>query len=268
MHTENLAPSKRLLGIPGVTVMVEYEGKPLKIQPNGFAGTLDRPGFAKLRVRISTTASYIGYDRNEHNTGVEMLRNSGSNESPAYQRTVPILQVGGQRVYYPDSKAGIWLLAVGTDGIARVFLVALNAQESRLFVTYTALYERRCYRDESEKVVCPGMEEMWGPEITRLLGGIDVKLPELSTCVPAAPDTETFPEGIGRIKWYNLRLGIGIVRTANGEARTHWSEAPQRSDGMRYFWEGDLVAFRSMTRRTGHKPTPEFEIHGVSLLST
>jgi hypothetical protein len=256
---------QRPTSIPGVSVEVILNGAPVIWPSNGYITRVNSTGTASLKV--SHGGTFIGFDRVEGTGEVTMLKNHGTPERPIYQRTVPILQVNGKNLFYPDPKSAIWLLGVDNSGAARTYIVSLVAQNNYLFLTFCETFAEQCYKGPDGAVVCPGMVIDWvsmAKAVSEILTQMDVKLQPVSEYKPR-PTPEPMPEGQARVGHYTIRGGYGVatatVRGEQVEARVHWSQMrTDRGDGLKYFLPYETIRFRKVVPRTGHKPYPKWEL--------
>lgn len=270
---ETRVPSRRILGIPGVTVNVSLNGEDIPLTDNGFITILTDEGRGEMVVKIEPGHSLAGYNRHENGKGVTRLKNHRTDDSPEYRTAVNIFRVQGEKdIFAPDYKNTVWLFAADAAGHAHVFTVALAAQDNELFLSYWELYNESCYSKEG-KVVCPGLEKkdngIWVPVVAELLAGAVGLLPDISTYAPPVPfDANTLPDNVGVVDWFTLRIGIGEVWTKKGKARVYWRECPKATDGMRYLKGGETVRFAEIVPRTeGHKPNPPWQVLGLHLVA-
>lgn len=270
---ETRVPSRRILGIPGVTVSVALNGEDIPLTDTGFITILTDEGRGEMVVKIEAGHSLAGYNRHENGKGVTRLRNHGTDESPEYRTAVNIFRVQGEdNIFAPDYKNTIWLFAADAQGHAHVFTVALVAQDNELFLSYWELYDEQCFRKDTE-VVCPGLAKkdngIWAPVVAELLAGAVEMLPDISAyAAPTQFDASTLPDGVGLVDWFTLRIGIGEVFTKKGKARVYWKQCPKTEDGMRYLKGGERVRFEDIVPRTeGHKPNPPGQVLGLHLVA-
>lgn len=269
---ETSVPSRRILGIPGVTVNVSLNGEEIPLTDTGFISILTDEGRGEMTVKIEPGHSLAGYNRHENGKGVTRLKNHGTDESPEYRTAVNIFRVQGEdNIFAPDYKDTVWLFAANAQGHAHVFTIALVAQDNELFLSYWELYDESCFRNGTD-AVCPGLAKkdngIWAPVVTELLAGALEMLPDSSVYATPTPfDGSTLTDNVGVVDWFTLRIGIGEVFTNKGKARVYWRECPKAMDGMRYLKGGERVRFEQIVPRTeGHKPNPPWQVLGVTLL--
>ena len=269
---ETRVPSRRILGIPGVTVSVMLNGEDIPLTDTGFITILADEGRGETAVRIESGHSLAGYNRHENGKDVTRLKNHQTDDSPEYRTAVNIFRVQGEEsLFAPDYKNTIWLFVVDEQGHAHIYTVALVDQDNELFLTYWELYDEPCFQDKGV-ATCPGLAKkdngIWVPVVKELLGGVVIVLPDVTTYQSPVPfDAGQLPDNIGVVDWFTLRIGIGEVFTNKAKARVYWKQCPKAEDGMRYLKGGEKIRFEEIVPRTeGHKPNPPWQILGVTLL--
>ena len=269
---ETRVPSRRILGIPGVSVDITLNEEPILPTETGYLAILTGTGEATFIVTVAEGYSFIGYDRAENGKSVTQLRNAGGKSGLSYRRTVPIFAVKNPTGYLStDPKSAVWLFGVTEDGRAQVYTVSLTTQDNECYLLYWRLYDEQCYR-KGVDVVCPELEGkdggIWAPEVTKLLAGIEIALPDVAEYRPQPPiDAAALPDNEGVVEWYTRRFSIGVAVTKKGNARVHESQCPKSVDGLRYVMAGERIQFEGIVPRTeGHKASPPWQVLGVTLL--
>lgn len=268
---EQRIPSRRILGIPGVSVTVTLDGETILPTDTGYLAILTGTGEATFTVKIAEGYSFIGYDRAENGKHVTQLRNAGGASGLSYRRTVPVFAINNSPgCFSTDPKSAIWLFGVTADGRTQVYTISLTTQENECYLLYWKLYDEQCYRKGAD-AVCPELEGkdggIWAPEVTKLLAGVEV-VPDVAEYRPKPTiDRASLPNNEGVVDWYTGRFSIGVVVTKKGNARVHESQCPKSVDGLRYVMAGERVRFAEIVPRTeGHKPNPPWQVLGVTLL--
>ncbi|MDO8594606.1 MAG: hypothetical protein Q7R93_03790 [bacterium] len=248
---------------------ITLHGEPITATSTGYIDILTRAGEATLSVKIESNSGFIGYDRAENGKHVTRLKNHGNEAVAEHRRTVPIFQVDSGVIYATDPKGTIWILRVSSEGRVQIFTVSLTTQNSECFLVYWQLFDEPFFQKDGKGIVCPGVEAVWDPEIATLLGEIKNTLPDIATYKrPTPPTMEELVGLVGVVKWFTLRMGIGVVYTSKGEARIHWSQCPLSEDGLRYVKAGERIRFgKNIERTEGHKPNPQWQILDVTLLA-
>lgn len=138
------------------------------------------------------------------------------------------------------------LYAIGTDKAGRIEIwqAAVASRDGDFYGTLQKLFDYSAIWDkESESVKFPGVD--W-PQLVawlteRFAGwqqGQDGVLPEVAPAVVLPVVHEKY----ARVLSWNLARGLGVVMTPSGDlVSVHFTEAPERLDGLQYLLPGELV---------------------------
>lgn len=146
---------------------------------------------------------------------------------------------------YPDNNLRLLKL---DNGRGVVHEVALVSQDGVFFLTEQITWRFDLFREDNH-ATCPYFREdahPW-PQMEHLIQHIFPadqidRLAPAEQYAPAEPPKERTPEYTGKVLWYNLAQGIGVVETTQGIARVHWTQTPARPR-FKYLCVGESIAF-------------------------
>lgn len=267
--------------IPGVTISVSLDGRPLEIQEDGYLGNFaaEQKSSNKATIAVAAPAGtrVIGF-MVDNQKNVTPKRNLAPKLQPPqdgilYNLNVQI-KVSLNGVLYADYPQNhMRFVELDTDGEVKMWEVALISQEGKFFLTVQNVYTTWMYRDENGEVVCPGHAK-WPQMVAFLVALYKEQAMNLSTLVeyyeqlPPPQEVNDLPQGFGTVIWFNFAQGIGALQTRDGQARVHWSQVEPRGKRA-YLLPCEIVQFdalRTPVSTKGRGTAFNKEAVGITLL--
>lgn len=131
-----------------------------------------------------------------------------------------------------------------------VWEAALTAQNGDFFLAVHAPYHAACFSD-GWSVVCPFFEkgEHYWPDLLSFLRKQYYRhvsaLPPIEEYTPKEEVGAPLRENEAQVLWWSFAQNYGLVRTREGVASVHWTQAP-RLRRLRFLGEGEIVRFESL----------------------
>ena len=182
-----------------------------------------------------------------------MKDRSKDNSLSVFTKKISVLETDF-RVYttrYPENNLRI--LIPETSGEFELWEIAIVSQDGLFFLTTQMAYEAKCFRGKSGEVICPRFEwETKWPQLMEIVKPIfgEMELSPISEYIaPSPPKAEGLPKNQGRVVWWNLSQGLGmIVLDEKGTmARVYWiGILPNLKGRFRALHPGQIVSYQKL----------------------
>ena len=234
------------VGVSGVQTQVRCNGKLIEIAIDGQL-PIDEPATLNLGLLID------GHNRkvflvDGNKKIIEAVNRSQNPDADAYRRKIAVMRDDdGLFTRYVDNNLRI--LDWNENGVVSIYEFAIVCHDGKsVYLTVQNPYIAQCYR-AGKKIACPRLAK-W-PSLMAMLpnlfNGSAMKLPEIEVehkDVSTNEKDSAIKDGIGRVIWYNLAMGCGLIKTVQGDALVHYSQVEQKN-GLTVFDEGQLVAYKA-----------------------
>lgn len=249
--------------IKGVSIEIFFDGQPLGVEEDGYAGKLKAGGRATIKVVISPERDDVyGFIVQGRQKEVVEKSNKAAEmrlpqEGKIYTLKIPVEEsrsdYGIAHTY--SNTNNMQLTQLDADGSFQMWKIALISQAGDFFLTVQKTYNGRCYRD-GDRVVCPMFDTRFGARknwlsmiefLAKLLAG---KIENLDPITEYKPEPEVTADGLekntGQVLFWNFASQNGAIITSEGEVvSAYWKEVPARPR-LRYLIPGEVVKFDSL----------------------
>lgn len=231
-----------------VDVWVEVNGRVVKHDEGGSLGPLSSK--KEVELTVATEERAVAFKVNERSNAFEVPPVLERGHT-CFAREILIKQGKPDFAGYPDNHLAIVVLQ--ENGRLEMIKAGVTTQAGiNYVVTHPTGWQPQIFRDSSDQLVCPVFER-WGTLQKILFGGFaqySAEFPRLPAEYVPPQETPRIPSGqnTGVVTWYEPFHGIGgngAIRTAQGELRVRWREAPQRpGTAVRYLLKGEQVRYK------------------------
>lgn len=158
------------------------------------------------------------------------MRDHEDDTQAVFTLRVPIRE-GSSGLYTKYPENNFHCVLFGENGAFEVWQVAIVSQEGPLWFTAQLLYAGQGFRGEDGMIVFPDpkfahweglAQHLREIMYRRKLLSLSAYQPESEALAQAARDP--LKDGEGEVVWFNLAMGTGLIETAKGPAKVHWSK--------------------------------------------
>lgn len=239
---------------------------------NGRLGIVQPGDLIRLNVTVGGNTPFVGFTVNEQSVATV----SDLDKNGVSRRRIGVKPGRGNFGFCGYPQNHLCLALLGEKGEVSIVKTGLVTQGSETFlVTYKSAWEVQMFVRKPGRVYCPRFHAEW-PTLAEVLyqafSEYAIEFPTLPEGYKAPTDKiPPLPRGnnVGVVLWFELLRGIGgvgAIKTAKGDARVQWQQAPFGDEGaLRYLKKDDLVSFSHLQEPPG-KTQFKFDAISVELL--
>jgi cold shock CspA family protein len=245
--------------IPGISITVFLNGKPLRIEKDGFFGKPKPSDEIEVEAQAlpEPTTYAVTVDGKKNITLKKNHTPASTYSTYRFGTRVKIALNGDFHVEYPENN--IRLIRVNPDGSTDIWQITIISQHNNFFLITEKTYTNCCFENQGQ-VVCPQFKHR--KNLTRFLKDIlkphTQSLPPVSKYKKVTISANGLRPGTARVRFWNSAQGWGSLITPEGEARVHWSNVA-RQNRLTILYPGQTVKYEDFDdpvekgRNTGFK---------------
>ncbi|MEX2368990.1 MAG: hypothetical protein WD552_01190 [Candidatus Paceibacterota bacterium] len=201
-----------------------------------------------------------------------------------YRQTIPVKKTNPSKessrqsgiLHTENSQNNIRLIEFKDEGEVEIWEVAVISRYGKFFLTTQRVYSFFCRREDQSLI-----SERFGPESPnawpQLMDYMEFSLKEreLFAGLPEFCKERLNPpmipeeENIGVVIWFNVRTGVGMILTKEGESRVYFYDLEITERGPGFLYPGERVSYEEITlppREDSHSTSIQRQAVGVCLL--
>lgn len=246
------------------------DGQLIKPEDDGYIGYL-KPG-TKVDVEVHVLRDDVTGFFVDGSKNIAPKRDEAeerNKDGTFYSFTVSIKVSEDKIPHTEHAENNIRLAKIHKEGGVAIWEIALISQNGRFFLTQQQVYKFCCYKEKG-KFRCPKFDGKNGwPNIVSFLEEI-FNMEDLHSidCYQPRTNRVSLNGEPGKVQWFNLSQGYGVIITQEGPARVHWTEI-ENGKRLRHLETGQEVSFKRLInpRQTkGNKTSFNQEAVGVKTI--
>lgn len=226
--------------------------EPIAVGEKGYLDKL-RPGKYELGLSVDKGRRFYSFRSNEKHNAIKIdaLPPAGNDERWRFSIDVEVHSGDNGRIGFTKAPGNqIRAIRFSNNGVMYLYEISIVGQDGDFWLVVQNTWCIRAYENPDGSVALPALSK-WETLMKLLSSERELlgKLPPVAE-YNAEEETETAisPAGLKEmeavVEFFSPAQGYGVVALHNGQkANIHWSDCPQRENGMRYVLKGENVSY-------------------------